>query len=220
VKRLIIKNPNNIVRAREIRQAFPDAQFVWLLRNPWAVIQSMMGGHEAGRKTPMFLGAREVLQHTDPVMRAAVSWAYSVRVMNDVLLPGDVITRYEDLVDEPRDEVSRIAGHLSLDLSDTASDLPERRTDNFSLARYLLRRSPARNEILAVIGSTARQLNYPAMPPGFFYEDCKLAAGYLLGWLRNPKRLPMYGYPALQRLSAVTRKKAKAHKKKIKSPGP
>src|SRR4051812_6158524 len=29
-QRLLLKNPSNVVRAREIRRAFPNAQFVWL----------------------------------------------------------------------------------------------------------------------------------------------------------------------------------------------
>jgi hypothetical protein len=200
VKRLVIKNPNNIVRAKEIRRAFPEARFVWLLRNPWAVIQSMMGGHEAGWKNPMFLGAGEVLKQTDPVLRAAASWAYSVRMMRHVLIPGDVVTRYEDLVDKPRAEIERIAGQLALDLGETASDVPERRTEDFSLARYLLRRSPARDQILAIIAPHARQLNYPETPPGSWRDDCRLAAGYFLTWLKRPNRAPAYGYPTLQRL--------------------
>lgn len=206
-KRLVIKNPNNIVRAKEIRRAFPNAQFVWLLRNPWAVIQSMMGGHEAGRKNPMCLGASEVLKHTDPVLRAAVSWAYSVQMMNDVLLPGDIVTRYEYLVDKPRDEIARIAEHLSMDLGETASEVPERRTDDFGLARYLLRRSPARDRVLQVIAPYALQLNYPEIPPGSLRDDCLLAARYFITWLKRPNRAPAYGYPALQRLRKTTRGK-------------
>ena len=49
-RRLIIKNPNNVVRARQIRRALPNAKFVWLLRNPWSVIQSMLGGKRAGQR--------------------------------------------------------------------------------------------------------------------------------------------------------------------------
>lgn len=208
-KRLVIKNPNNIVRAREIRRAFPNAQFIWLLRNPWAVIQSMMGGREAGRKNPMFLGAGEVLSHTDPVLRAAVSWAYSVQMMNDMLLPGDVVTRYEDLVDKPQDALRGIAKHLSIEIGENAFDVPERRPDDFRLARYLLRRSPARDRILEVITPCARQLNYPETPPGRLYDDCVLSASYFVTWLKDPKRLPVYGYPALQRLRKSTGGKTK-----------
>jgi hypothetical protein len=69
---------------------------------------------EAGRKTPMFLGAGEVLKCTDPVLRTAVSWAYSVQMMDDVMLPGDIVTRYEHLVENPRDEIVRVAKHLSI----------------------------------------------------------------------------------------------------------
>jgi hypothetical protein len=204
-RRLVVKNPNNIVRAKEIRRAFPNAQFVWLLRNPWAVIQSMMGGHEAGRKNPMFLGASEVLKHTDPVLRAAVSWAYSVRMMNDMLLPCDVVTRYEYLVDNPREEIARIADHLSIEIGEKAFEVPDRRPEDFCVARYLLRRSPVREHVLHVIAPYAHQLNYPETPSGFLRDDCMLAANYFLTWLKNPNLLPVYGYPTLQRLRNIAR---------------
>lgn len=206
-KRLVIKNPNNIVRAKEIRRAFPDAQFVWLLRNPWAVIQSMMGGDEAGRKNAMFLGASDVLKHVDPVLRAAASWSFSVQMMNEVLQPADITTRYEHLVTQPQAEIDRITRHLSLKLDDNASEVPERRKDDFRLARYLLRRSPVRDRILQVIAPFARQLDYPSIPPGFPGDDRLLAASYFLTWLKRPNRVPVYGYPTLQRLSRMVRGK-------------
>ena len=199
-KRLVIKNPNNIVRAKEIRRAFPDAQFVWLLRNPWAVIQSMMGGPEAGRKNPMFLGAGEVLRHPDPVLRAAVSWAYSVQIMNDLMRPSDIITRYEYLVENPRDEIARIAENLSIKIGEAAFEVPERRSDDFAVARYVLRRSPARAQILQVITPLIQQLGYPVTPSGSLREDCLLAAKYFVTWLKRPDRLPPYGYRTIQQL--------------------
>ncbi|NWG24075.1 MAG: sulfotransferase [Pseudorhodoplanes sp.] len=206
-KRLVIKNPNNIVRAREIRRAFPDAPFLWLVRNPWAVIQSMMGGNEAGKKNPMFLGAREILRHEDPVLRAAASWAYSVAMMNELMQPADLVTRYEDLVANPRAEIARITRHLSIQINDDASAVPERRKEDFRLARYLLRRSPVRDRILQTIAPAARQLGYPLTPPGFPGDDRILAASYFFAWLKEPNRRPVYGYPTLQRFSKAVRGK-------------
>jgi hypothetical protein len=206
-KRLVIKNPNNIVRARELRRAFPEATFVWLLRNPWAVIQSMMGGNEAGHKNPMSLGAREILKHDDPVLRAAASWSYSVAVMNELLRPGDVTTRYEQLVVNPREEITRVTRLLSVHISDSASEVPERRKDDFRLARYLLRRSPARARIVETIAPFARELDYPISPPGFPGDDRVIAARYFLTWLKRPNRRPVYGYPIMQRVSRMVRGK-------------
>ena len=167
----------------------------------------MMGGHEAGKKNPMFLGAREILNHPDPVLRAAASWAYSVDMMNELMQPADVVTRYEDLVVNPRAEIARVTQHLSMQINDDASAVPERRKEDFRLARYLLRRSPVRDRILQVIAPAARQLGYPLTPPGFPGDDRILAASYFLAWLREPNRRPVYGYPTLQRVSKAVRGK-------------
>jgi hypothetical protein len=198
--RLIIKNPNNVVRAREIRRAFPNASFVWLLRNPWSVIQSMLGGKEAGWKTPMFLGSRELLAHADPALRAAASWVYAIDMMRELKNSADVETRYEDLVCEPKHELKRIAGHLGLQLTEKGTAIPQWREEEFGVARYLLRRTPEKARILDLIGPVALGLGYPARPPGSWVADQTLAWRYLTRWLQRPRKTPPYGYPRLQRV--------------------
>ena len=208
-RRMIIKNPNNVVRAKEIRRAFPNAQFVWLLRNPWAVIQSMLRGKQAGHKTPMFLGAAEVLKHEDPVLRAAASWVHAINIMRQVGSPADITTRYEDIVAKPGQELARIAQHLSLTDGARAEDVPESRAENFWTMRYLLRRSPARRRIIETVAPFALDLGYPATPPGFPGDDRILAVHYLIRWLSRNKS-PPYGFKRLEgmksRLRATARK--------------
>jgi hypothetical protein len=201
--RLIVKNPNNVVRAREIRRAFPNASFIWLLRNPWSVIQSMLGGKEAGWKTPMFLGAGELLKHADPALRAAASWVYAIDMMRELKTSADIETRYEDLVREPERELKRIAGHLGLQLTDKAVAIPEWREEEFSVARYLLHRSPERERILALIAPVASGLGYPTRPPGSWAADQTLALRYLARWLQRPRKTPPYGYPRLQKVRST-----------------
>lgn len=213
-RRLIIKNPNNVVRAWEIRRAFPNAPFVWLLRNPWAVIQSMLGGKQAGQKTPMFLGARKVLKHEDPVLRAAVSWAYAIEIMREVGSAADITTRYEDLVAKPQQELDRIARHLSLAGGKDAQKVPELRGEAFWITRYLLRRSPERERIIQTIAPFASELGYPATPPGFPGDDRIQAMHYLMRWIARNKR-PPYGFPRLERMRSTVRTTARSY---IKGP--
>lgn len=187
-RRLIIKNPNNVVRAREIRRAFPKAQFVWLVRNPWAVIQSMLGGKRVGRKKPMFLGASEVLQHEDPVLRAAASWVYALDMMQEIESSADIQTRYENLVANPQQELDRIARDLSLTGTERAKEVPESRAEDFRIANYVLRRSPAWEQILQIIAPAASKLGYPEIPPGFPGDNDDVVdrgpvLRYLMRWL-------------------------------------
>jgi hypothetical protein len=208
--RLIIKNPNNVVRAREIRQAFPKAQFVWLLRNPWAVIQSMFGGQDAGKKTPMFLGADCVLKQADPLLRAAASWAYAVKVMKEVESRADIRTRYEDLVLKPQQELKRISDHLGLTLTEKAVEIPQWRKEDFRVARYLLRRSPERQQTLALLNSVASELGYPTRPSGFPGDDRLFALQYLLTVMRRPHKTPPYEIPRLAKMAGAALRKVSA----------
>jgi hypothetical protein len=206
-RRLLIKNPNNVVRAEQIRQAFPNAQFVWLLRNPWAVIQSMFGGKQAGRKTPMFLGAADILQHTDPFLRAATSWLYAVRVMREVGTTADITTRYEDLVRRPERELDRIADRVGLSSPEGAADIPQWRKEDFRVARYLMRRSPEAARAVEMVAPVAAEFGYPSTPPRRFPGDDRIfGMRYLVTCLQRPTKTPPYGFPRLQTMSAALMK--------------
>lgn len=39
--RLVLKNPQHLIRLPYLRAMFPDAQYIYIVRNPWHVIQSM-----------------------------------------------------------------------------------------------------------------------------------------------------------------------------------
>src|SRR5918999_4293201 len=206
-QRLIIKNPNNVVRAREIRRAFPNAQFVWLLRNPWAVIQSMLGGKDAGRKATMFVGATEVLRHADPLLRAAASWAYAVQVMKQLQSSADITTRYEDLVKNPQQELKRLVDHLKLTFSVHSAEVLHLRKEDFRVVRYLLRRSPTREATIEMLAPIASDLGYPTRQPrGAPGDDWIFGVRYLLTILRRPHKNRLYGFPRLEKMSAAVMK--------------
>jgi hypothetical protein len=184
-RRLILKNPKNIIRAKQIRQAFPNAQFVWLVRNPWAVMQSMFWGQKVGHKLPMTLLAREVLQYSDLFQRSAASWVYSIQVMREVGTSADIITNYENLVQTPHQELKRLADHLSLTFTEDVAKVPLLRIEDFRVAGYLLHRSPARKEIIDMIAPLAVELGYPARPGKSFDSGRFAAAQFLPIYLRH-----------------------------------
>lgn len=203
-RRLIIKNPNNVVRARQIRRALPNAKFVWLLRNPWSVIQSMLGGKRAGQKRGAFVAASEVLQHKDPVLRAAAGWFFSVQVMRNIALPTDIISWYENIVAQPEQELKRIVALAGLAFTEGAAAVPHVRKDDFAPLRYLLRRSPVREQILELIGPVASELGYPGTPPqGFPGDDWIFGIRHFLYCIRQPHKERPYGFPRAQKISAA-----------------
>jgi len=196
--RLIIKNPSNVVRATEIRRGFPRATFVWLIRNPWSVLQSMFGGPAAGLKEPFFLRAQNILACEDSVLRAAKSWVLSIEKMEENWSPQDITTTYERLTEFPETELKRLAEHLKLTLNPDATAVPRKVQRNLTVARYLLNRCPNPDLVLSIIRPHAFRYGYPETPPGFPGDTILLAGRYLLAWLRQRKRKPPYGFPRLE----------------------
>jgi hypothetical protein len=202
-RRLIIKNPRNVVRAREIRTAFPNARFVWIIRNPWSVIQSMVKGKREGA---MILYARDVLElPSDPVLQSAASWAFGVRMMQEV--PG-LTVRYEDIVATPEEQLSALGEQLSLSrlMENGAAEIPANRPGSFAAVRYMLSRTPYARDVMDMIGPLAAELCYPGRPPGFPWDTYVLRAKYLRRWIRREKDKPPYGYPRLEKLRALVRR--------------
>ena len=159
----------------------------------------------------MFLGAEGILKHADPLLRAAASWTYAVEIMKKVESPTDITTRYEDLVLKPEEELKRISAHLGLTLTEDAAAIPQWRKEDFRVVRYLLRRSPARKQTIELLGPVASELGYSAQPAGFPGDDRIFGMRYLLTVLRRPNKAPPYGFPRLEKISAVIRKARAKH---------
>jgi hypothetical protein len=196
-KRLLLKNPSNVVRAREIRRAFPNARFIWLIRNPWAVMQSMLGSHSAWRKNPQFLGATHIAQLTDPLQKVAASWAYFAEAMSELTSPLDVTTRYEELITNPGSELARIASSLSIPLRDDSSQVPLFRPSDFDLITYAVRRSDKKAEILNLVKPYAEQFGYPVEPTSAWTNQMRLTSRFFLYWCKNPRRAPPHLVPKI-----------------------
>ena len=202
-RRLIIKNPRNVVRAGEIRKAFPSARFLWIIRNPWSVIQSMVAGKREGA---MILHSREVLElPPDRVLQSSASWVFGVKAMKNW---PDLTVRYEDIVEAPREQLAWLGEELPLSgiIENGASDIPRNREQDFTPVRYMLRRSPYRREILDMISPIAADMGYHQRPPGFPGDTYWLGAKYFRECIKQEKHKPPYGFPHLEMLRIAIRK--------------
>jgi hypothetical protein len=150
------------------------------------------------------------LRHTDPLLRAAASWSYSIEVMKEFISSADVTTRYEDLVLKPEQELRHVTLHVGLTLSPEAIAIPRWRKEEFRVARYLLRRSPMRREAMQLVEPAALEFGYPAYPEGFPGDDRLFAFRYLLTVLRRPHKTPPYAVPWIAKVAGAALRRVRA----------
>jgi uncharacterized protein (TIGR03032 family) len=144
--RLLEKTPKNALRVPFLAAAFPDAQFVYLYRDPRETIASMLDAWQSGRfvtypNLPDWSGLPWSLLLT-PGWRAlagrplaevaARQWAATVEQALDDLaaLPAQrwCVASYDRLVAEPQAEIERVCTFLDLDFDRTlAAPLPRSR---------------------------------------------------------------------------------------------
>lgn len=130
--RLLEKTPKNALRIPFLSQVFPDAIFVYLYRDPRAVLASMLEAWESGRfvtypdlpgwtglpwSLVLVPGWRELIGKPLPDVVAA-QWSTTTRTLLDDLdaLPAERVqsVRYEMLLADPDTEIRRLCKVLEL----------------------------------------------------------------------------------------------------------
>ena len=113
-RRLLLKSPTNLGRTAELLRLFPDARFIHIVRNPYAVYRSMT--HLYGKMLPICQ-----LDDVEPQEVAANlldSYAAMMRrYMEDrELIPKGHLAevRFEDLERDPMGELERVYDELAL----------------------------------------------------------------------------------------------------------
>jgi len=137
--RLLEKTPKNALRVPFLLEIFPDAQFIFLNREPRANLSSMMQAWRAKgwvtyRQLPGWPGAwslllppgYERLQGRPLEEIVAFQWRVANETILDDLtdLPRERWTSlsYEDLVSDPRAEIQKLLGFVGLAMDDRLED--------------------------------------------------------------------------------------------------
>jgi Flp pilus assembly protein TadD len=107
--RLVDKNPLNMLWLPLIKRLFPQAKIILALRHPCDVVLS---NYMQNYRSSVLASACSTLERTATAYVAAMeSWLYHV----DVIQPDRLISRYEELVEDPARQAQRIATFLELD---------------------------------------------------------------------------------------------------------
>ena len=116
--RLIVKSPAHTLRARLIQSYFPDAYFVAIVRNGYAVTEGIRRKRKYDPDRPQFQGLLTTINE------AAEQWfrANVVILSHQSFLRKYLVVQYEDLVKKPRETLHKILDHC--DLSQTGFSVP------------------------------------------------------------------------------------------------
>lgn len=111
-KRLIEKSPANSMRTRFLQRVFPDAYFVMIVRNAFAVAEGIVRKRLYDPERPHMAG----LQTT--IREAAEQWSHANRILLEdrSLLRRSILVKYEDLVIHTRDTMHSILRSCELGL--------------------------------------------------------------------------------------------------------
>ncbi len=109
--RFITKSPADTLRARLIQAYFPDAYFLAIVRNGYAVSEGVVRKRNFDPDRPQFAGLHTTIEE------AALQWLYSniVILSHKDFLRRYKIILYEDLVAHPRDTLKSVLEFLELE---------------------------------------------------------------------------------------------------------
>ena len=110
-KRFITKSPADTLRARLIQAYFPDAYFIAIVRNGYAVSEGIVRKRKSDSDRPQFEGLYTTIDE------AAEQWfrANVIVASHEQFLDRYKIIRYEDLVEEPQKVLSSVLEFCELD---------------------------------------------------------------------------------------------------------
>lgn len=163
-QRLVIKNPAHIVRVPVLKEMFPEALFVYCVRNPLHTMQSMIS--KKG-KTNLLRTGLTMGQPNDPLLRAASSWS---EANSAYLRHGDeqwISVRYEDLLKDTATTLEYVFSFLRIRDPgglERAKKLPERRDGVYDYIWRRVQNSPHRERILAMLAEGADRFGYALTP--------------------------------------------------------
>lgn len=130
---LVLKSPGHTARIRLLLELFPDARFVHICRNPYAVYQS--AGH-ANRELMRYVALQRPSLDVDERTIRQYAELYDAYFEDRELIPGGRLheLRFEDLEQDPIGQMRKV--YAALDLPDFAEVEPALRGYVDSLSGY------------------------------------------------------------------------------------
>ncbi len=161
---LVNKTPTDVFVAERIRECWPDARFIFLLRHPASIARSR---GEARPQDSLEQNVATIRKYADALEHARSTW------------PG-LVVRYEDVTADPEAELRRICAHL-----DVAFESRMLEYDRFDHGRYRVGLGDWTDKIHSGVIHPATPA--PEEVPAELRDLCS-AWGYDVGPLPAPQR--------------------------------
>lgn len=115
-KHILSKNPVFSSRVDALYETFPDARFIYLIRNPFEVLASMVSYGKAVWSG--LQGCETEFPYNEYIWETVKKWyGYTLDRLEQAPPESNIIVNFEELTHNPREVVTRIYEHFGLDLS-------------------------------------------------------------------------------------------------------
>ncbi len=114
---LVSKNPAFVNKMRDLSHAFPDAKFIYLVRNPFETVPSLLKLFST-----MWEGLGIESAHAEKSLQqfvegSVLDYYYALEVMDELPSERYAIVQYTDLVSDPKSTVEKVYEKLELPIS-------------------------------------------------------------------------------------------------------
>lgn len=183
-KRLITKNPQHTTRVKILKEMFPDAYFIFCVRNPWQTIQSCKSNPPSIIKT-----YNNFRLKNDWFLKAAFSWAEAIDIYQKEKNEKWALIRYTDLIQRPEEIINGLFGFLNIEkekkVLEKASQLPKLKRTNYYFIKQYLNHYPDKEKILNIVKPGCQLLGYPIEPKASKIEAFEFYKGLYLEKIKN-----------------------------------
>ena len=165
-RRIVIKNPSHILYPELVRQIFPNAKFVYCMRNPWHTLQSMT---KKGHDRLLLRSPRAADEQKSLLYRAAIGWGDAFASFQQSRDDNWVVAEYGKLTASPRAAIATICdqlgilGDANLDIA-RAATIPQASRNDFYPIKNAYLESHDKEPIVDELRAGCEEFGYPLGP--------------------------------------------------------
>ena len=160
-KRLVVKNPQSILRIKILKKMFPNALYIFCVRNPWHGLQSRI---ISGQAKYLISSQENYNLPDDLLLKSVYSWKESIDIYNQEKDENWCVVKYEDTVFNTKQTLKNLFNFLAMPSKDEyfqkACSVPRDLKHTFYPVKRSFYKSKYKKQILDIIDAGCRQFGY------------------------------------------------------------